>query len=105
MRGVLYSLAKYKNIENNRISIIKTSNPEEFLKANKIASSAYMFIGAVFSVMFLILNICYPIFFREHFVLSILGIFLLDFLCGILVNVRLQLDKHFYNNENKEEED
>ena len=93
MRGVLFSLAKYRGLKNNILSFIETDNAEEFLYVNKLASTSYMVLGSVFSFMILISNLCFPLFFRKYFFLVILCIFLTDYLCKVMVDIRLKIDK------------
>lgn len=93
MRGVLFSLAKYRGLKNNILSFIKTDNTEEFLYVNKLASTSYMVLGSIFSFMVLILNLCYPLFFRRFFFLTILAIFLTDYFCKVMIDIRLKIDK------------
>lgn len=93
MRGVLFSLAKYRGLKNNILSFIKTDNAEEFLYVNKLASTSYMVLGSIFSFVILILNLCYPLFFRKFFFLTILAIFLTDYFCKVMIDIRLKVDK------------
>lgn len=93
MRGVLFSLAKYRGLKNNILSFIKTDNAEEFLYVNKLASISYMVLGSIFSFVILILNLCYPLFFRKFFFLTILAIFLTDYFCKVMIDIRLKVDK------------
>lgn len=94
MRGVLYSYAKYKGIsENNRLSIIKTNDLEEFIEANSLATKAYITLGSILTLFLFISNIAYPIFFREHFAMTILSIFLYDLFVNCLVRFKISYNK------------
>lgn len=93
MRGVLFSLAKYRGLKDNILSFIKTDNPEEFLYVNKLASISYMTLGAIFSFMILIGNLCFPLFFRKYFFFVIIGTFLTDYFCKVMIDIRLKVDK------------
>lgn len=94
MRGVIYKLSKYKGIsKDNKFSFVKTDDLNQFLYENGLASTAYMFLGGVITVCLLIFNIIFPTFFQKYFLFVMLGIFLIDYFIGVIVHIRINIDK------------
>lgn len=94
-RGITYCFVSSKSPKSifSKLSynFAKDKDKDTYKEYNRIASKAYIFIGTVVFVFFIVLSVCYKDFVIKNYIFLCLAILVMDFLTNVLVTVKIKI--------------